>query len=262
MPHRIEIDDSWVLIRAGHSSFSFSGFLSDLVSSLPIPSKERPKVEEELERAARLASPEGLDELGIPEFAKPFATGIIEGLQETLQQEILKSMKQSAETAQTRQKEKLEQAARRAERAAERAARAEHAIEERQGEIQEKTAKLDERMARLGERIDQRITRRLFGRKLFDLSGALYKVAQERGIENAGILHLIRMLPEFDALLYFLNVRKFYRDHTAHQLRVAVLGDYLLDLKSKAGELGGIVEDQLGITKDEVQKAWWFTGLL
>ncbi len=262
MPYRVVINDSWVLIRAGHSSTSFSGFLSDLVSSLPVPPAAQSKAENGLELVTRLASSEGLDELGIPEFAKPFANGILDGLQETLQREVTESIRQSTETTQTRQKEKLDQVEQRTQRAAEQVARIEKAMAQRRGELGEKTALLEERMAKLSERIDQKISRRLFGRKLFDLSSALYKVAQERGIENAGILHLIRMLPEFDALLYFLNVRKFYRDHTAHQLRVAVLGDYLLDLKSQAGELEGIVRDQLDISKEEVRKAWWFTGLL
>ncbi len=262
MPNRLVIDDSWVLIRAGHSSSSFSGFLLDLVRSLPIPSTEKPKVEKGLAMAAHLTSPEGLEDLGVPEFAKPFVTGVIDELQESLQKEITESIRQSSASAEARQKEKLDLAARHAERAAERAARAEQAIEKRRGEIEERTAKLEERMGRLKESIDQKVARRLFGRKLFDLSSALYQVAKERGIENKGILHLIQMLPEFDALLYFLNVRKFYRDHTAHQLRVAVLGDYLLDLKSKAGGLEGIVVDEIGLSKEEVRKAWWFTGLL
>jgi hypothetical protein len=262
MSNRIEIDDSWVLIRAGHSSSSFSSFLSDIVRSLPIPSTEKQQVEKGLDLVSRIASPEGLDELGVPEFAKPFATGLMEELQDTLQKEITESMRQTSMSAQARQRAKIEKTARHTQKAAERVARAEEAIEKRRGEIDARSAQLEERMKQLSERIDQKVTRRLFGRRLFDLSKALYQVAKERGIDNAGILHLIQMLPEFDALLYFLNVRKFYRDHTAHQLRVAVLGDYLLDLKSKAGELEGVVGDQLGLSKEDVRKAWWFTGLL
>ncbi len=102
----------------------------------------------------------------------------------------------------------------------------------------------------------------LFGTGIFSLSDALYDVAKERGIKNEGVLHLIRMLPEFEALMYFLNVRKFYRDHCAHQLRVAVLGDFLLDLKSDSGTLEGLIRDKLELSSEEVRTAWWFTGLL
>jgi hypothetical protein len=59
-----------------------------------------------------------------------------------------------------------------------------------------------------------------------------------------------------------LNVRKFYRDHCAHQLRVAVLGDFLLDFESNAGGMEGIIRDKLGFSADEVRTAWWFVGLL
>ncbi len=102
----------------------------------------------------------------------------------------------------------------------------------------------------------------LFGAGIFSLSNALYDVAKERGVKHEGVLHLIKMLPEFEALMYFLNVRKHYRDHCAHQLRVAVLGDFLLDLESEAGRLEGAVKDKLDLSSSEVRTAWWFTGLL
>ena len=102
----------------------------------------------------------------------------------------------------------------------------------------------------------------LLGAGIFSLSDALYDVAKERGITNEGVLRLIRTLPEFEALMYFLNVRKYYRDHCAHQLRVAVLGDYLLDLRSEAGGIEGIIKDKLGLSSEEVRTVWWFTGLL
>ena len=102
----------------------------------------------------------------------------------------------------------------------------------------------------------------LFGAGIFSLSKALYDVAKERGIRNERILYLVKMLPEFEALMYFLNVRKFYRDHCAHQLRVAVLGDFLLDLRSDAGGIEGIIKDKLDLSSEEVRNAWWFAGLL
>jgi len=102
----------------------------------------------------------------------------------------------------------------------------------------------------------------LFGAGIFTLSDALYNVAKERGISNESVLRLIKMLPEFEALMYFLNVRKYYRDHCAHQLRVAVLGDFLLDLKSKAGNLEDIIREKLDLSSEQVRTAWWFTGLV
>jgi hypothetical protein len=102
----------------------------------------------------------------------------------------------------------------------------------------------------------------LFGAGIFSLSEALHDVAKERGITNEGVLRLIRTLPEFEAFMYFLNVRKYYRDHCAHQLRVAALGDFLLDLTSKAGDIEGVIKDKFGFSSEEVRTAWWFAGLL
>lgn len=70
------------------------------------------------------------------------------------------------------------------------------------------------------------------------------------------------MLPEFEALMYFLNVRKYYRDHCAHQLRVAILGDFLLDLESDSGRLEDLIKERLDLSSEELRTAWWFTGLL
>jgi len=102
----------------------------------------------------------------------------------------------------------------------------------------------------------------LFGTGIFSLGEALHSVAIERGIKNEAVLRLVKMLPEFEALMYFLNVRKYYRDHCAHQLRVAILGDFLLDLKSKAGQLGDIARERLDLSAEELRTAWWFAGLL
>ena len=122
---------------------------------------------------------------------------------------------------------------------------------------------------KIAQQVSQRITAempkiadQLFGAGIFSLSDALYDVAKERGIKNESVLRLIRMLPEFEALMYFLNVRKYYRDHCAHQLRVAVLGDFLLDLKGQAGSLESLIKEKLRLSSEEVRTAWWFTGLL
>ncbi|MHA1671225.1 MAG: hypothetical protein ACTSV5_11720 [Promethearchaeota archaeon] len=60
------------------------------------------------------------------------------------------------------------------------------------------------------------------------LSSALLDVSKERGIDNEGLLYLIKSLPDLEAFLYSTSVQKYYRDHTEHTLRVAVLGDFLL----------------------------------
>ena len=39
------------------------------------------------------------------------------------------------------------------------------------------------------------------------------------------MLYLIKALPDLEAFLYSTSVKKYYRDHTEHALRVAVLGD-------------------------------------
>jgi hypothetical protein len=108
----------------------------------------------------------------------------------------------------------------------------------------------------------ERLADELFGAGIFSLSEALYDVAKERGITNEGVLHLVKALPEFEALLYSLNVRKFYRDHCAHQLRVAALGDFLLDSTSEIGDVEGVIRDKLGFSPKDARTAWWFAGLL
>jgi hypothetical protein len=184
------IDDSWVLSRAGYFSHSFSDFLSQL--ALDLPEKER----KEVEKAARIFGPQGMDELKIPRWVKPFASRILQHVSKQVSSELAK------------------------------------------------------------------VADNLFGAGIFSLSDALYDVAKERGVTNDGVLHLISMLPEFEALMYFLNVRKYYRDHCAHQLRVAVLGDFLLDMKSEGGGIEGLIKDKLDLSSDEVRTAWWFAGLL
>jgi len=62
--------------------------------------------------------------------------------------------------------------------------------------------------------------------------------------------------------MYYLNVKKYYRDHCAHQLRVAILGDFLLDLESNVGPVGDLLKEKLGFSSEEMRTAWWFAGLL
>ncbi|MHA2182738.1 MAG: hypothetical protein ACXAAH_15060, partial [Promethearchaeota archaeon] len=58
-------------------------------------------------------------------------------------------------------------------------------------------------------------------------------------------------------------VKKYYRDHTEHALRVAVLGDFLLEQDLGNGSLEGIISELTGINKKLLKdKFWWIVGLL
>ncbi|MFX1320234.1 MAG: hypothetical protein ACFFAQ_01190 [Promethearchaeota archaeon] len=96
-----------------------------------------------------------------------------------------------------------------------------------------------------------------------DLSSALYDVSKERGIEIEGLLYLIRALPDLEAFLYSTSVKKYYRDHTEHALRVAVLGDFLLEQDFGQGSLEGLISELIELDKKLFKdKFWWVVGLL
>ena len=95
------------------------------------------------------------------------------------------------------------------------------------------------------------------------LSSALYDVAKERGIDSEGILYLIQALPDMESFLYSTSAGKFYRDHTEHQLRVAVLGDFLLEQDLGAGNFLSQIADLTELDKNLIkEKLWWTMGLL
>ncbi|MFX1244805.1 MAG: hypothetical protein ACFE8F_07545 [Promethearchaeota archaeon] len=249
------INDSWVLERAGKFSASFSNFLTSLTGGMELSSK----VKEGLDLASKITSEAGLKELGVPDFVRPLVSKVSsvlsEDLSKRIQAEIDASLKKAdkdltkslTEATETRQK----------------------ALSAAEAKLQRKTRKLDERLtqidaklANIEETVGQRIASRLFSQDLKSLTNALYVVAKERGITNESVLYLIKMLPEFEVLMYYMNVRKFYRDHTAHSLRVAVLGDFLLTREGSSGGLESFIQDHLGVTKAEARTAWWFSGLL
>jgi hypothetical protein len=96
-----------------------------------------------------------------------------------------------------------------------------------------------------------------------NLSSALYDVSKERGIKSEGLLYLIKALPDLEAFLYSTSVKKYYRDHTEHALRVAVLGDFLLEQDLGQGTLEGMISELLDLDKRLLKdKFWWITGLL
>ncbi len=95
------------------------------------------------------------------------------------------------------------------------------------------------------------------------LAEALYDTAEERGVTNKGILYLIKSLPDLESFLYSTSAKKFYRDHTEHQLRVAVLGDFLLEQDLGQGKLLNIIADLTELDKTGIkEKYWWVTGLI
>lgn len=95
------------------------------------------------------------------------------------------------------------------------------------------------------------------------LSSALYDVTKERGIDFKGILYLIKSLPDLESFLYSTSVKKYYRDHTEHQLRVAVLGDFLLEQQIEQGALLSIIAELTEMDKSLIKdKIWWVAGLI
>ncbi|HUT82971.1 MAG TPA: hypothetical protein VMZ29_17375 [Candidatus Bathyarchaeia archaeon] len=95
------------------------------------------------------------------------------------------------------------------------------------------------------------------------LSNTLYDVAKERGINSEGILYLIQSLPDLESFLYSTSAGKYYRDHTEHQLRVAVLGDFLLEQDLGQGQLLSHIADLSGLDKNKLKdQIWWVTGLI
>ncbi|TFG21022.1 MAG: hypothetical protein EU530_01660 [Promethearchaeota archaeon] len=95
------------------------------------------------------------------------------------------------------------------------------------------------------------------------LSGALYDVSKEKGIEETGLLYLIKALPDLEAFLYSTSVQKYYRDHTEHALRVAVLGDFLLSQDLGQGKLSKVIADKIELDETFIrEKLWWLIGLL
>ncbi len=95
------------------------------------------------------------------------------------------------------------------------------------------------------------------------LSSALYDVAKERGITSEGILYLIHSLPDLESFLYSTSAGKYYRDHTEHQLRVAVLGDFLLEQDLGLGNLLKHISDITKIDKEMIKdQIWWVMGLI
>lgn len=255
MSKRLSINDSWVLQRAGYFSSSFSGFISGITGGLNLSAK----IQKSIDKASKISTPEGQKELGIPEFVRPLVTKLISSLGPELSTKIQAKIDNSLAEADVELQKQLQDAEVKRQKTREKTQKVHR---EKITELNQRLKELDMKLNEMDNTIGQQVASNLFGSNLDTLAQALYDVTKERGVTNEGVLNLIRMLPEFEALMYFMNVRKFYRDHTAHSLRVAVLGDYILEKSGASGNLVGIIQDKLGFTPDEAHTAWWLAGLL
>lgn len=255
MTDRLLINDSWVLERAGYTSSSFGKFLTGVTGGKDLSMK----IQRGLDIAKSLATKNGQEKLGIPSFVQPMVSDILGALGDKL--EPLVKGKIDAEFAKAEQEvqAKVEAAQKKQQKALE---EAQKKREKKLSKLDERLAQLDEELNRMGDTIGQNIAFKLFGSNTDSLAKALIEAAKEQGVTNEGVLNLIQMLPEFEALMYFMNVRKFYRDHTAHSLRVAVLSDYIFSKTGASGGLRGIMEENLAFSPEEAEMTWWLAGLL
>ena len=91
------------------------------------------------------------------------------------------------------------------------------------------------------------------------------KILESKGLTSVSkyLAATIERLPDYQALAYMTGA--WYRDHIAHQVRVAALGDFMLtqqfDFQGRKGELIDTISTLGKVTKEEVRKAWWISGL-
>lgn len=250
MSHRLIINDSWVLDRNGLFSSSFSGFIKGMTGGFDLSAPMKDGLA--IARSATKGLGSDLVEPIFGTVESALGIQLPPAVREKLQRKLdlaEKRAQQRLDEAQEQYDQKLDEVMREKEKAYD-------------AKIEQRLAQMEAEQDKQENSIGQKIASQLFSVKMDSLVEALHSVAQERGITNEQLLRIIRALPEFEALMYIMNVRKFYRDHTAHSLRVAALGDYLLDKEGVAGSLEGLLMEKLGFTKDQVRTTWWFTGLL
>lgn len=98
------------------------------------------------------------------------------------------------------------------------------------------------------------------------------KILESRGLGSVArnMQSVIDGLPDFQAYIYATD--EFYRDHIEHQIRVAVLGNFLLSQRFNLGteetRLVNIVSSNMNysrtgsnINEEDVRKAWWVASL-
>jgi hypothetical protein len=91
------------------------------------------------------------------------------------------------------------------------------------------------------------------------------RILESRGLGSVArnLQSIIDGLPDFQAYIY--GTDEFYRDHIEHQIRVAVLGSFLLferfGRSTEGTRLLDTVASSMHLSEDDVQKSWWIAGL-
>lgn len=251
MTERLLINDSWVLNRVGYTSSSFSNFLAGITGGMDLSMK----IQKGLDIAQALTTKEGQEKMGIPSFVQPMVSDILDSLGDKLEPLVKGKIESEMAKAEKSVQAKLEAAQEKQEKAQKKR-------EKKLSKLEERLAQLDKELDQMSDTVGQNVAFKLFGTNMDSLAKALIEATKEQGVTNEGVLNLIQMLPEFEALMYFMNVRKFYRDHTAHSLRVAVLSDYIFNKTGASGGLRGIMEENLDFNSEEAEMTWWLAGLL
>lgn len=91
------------------------------------------------------------------------------------------------------------------------------------------------------------------------------KILESRGLGSTAknLEGIIDRLPDFQAFIYATD--EFYRDHIEHQIRVAVLSDFLLsrhfEYDNESMRLVDRICSAANMTEEDVSKAWWISSL-
>lgn len=234
MPEYI-INDEWVLLRVSKESSSFSNWLSDLKKFVASHKEEAQEAGKDITQAVqtKVALEQKGDQQDLPELV---------AVEEKLKEAEMKLADFG---------KKLSNLGGIGKYISDMTANISNAV----------TKKIDQSMKDSFSDLDINIDFVRGKRKT--LATALYDVAKERGIDSDGILYLIQSLPDLESFLYSTSGGKFYRDHTEHQLRVAALGDFLLEQNLGNGNLIGLISDLTELDKNLIKdKVWWTMGLI
>jgi hypothetical protein len=92
-----------------------------------------------------------------------------------------------------------------------------------------------------------------------------HKILESRDLGSAAndLQSIIESLPDFQAYLYATD--DFFRDHIEHQIRVSVLGNFLLshyfDPQKGSARIVDTFCSASHLEREDVRKAWWIAGL-
>ena len=184
MSERLPINDSWVLQRAGYFSSSFSGFISELTGGLSLSTK----IQEGIDKALKITTPEGQKEMGIPEFVRPLITKITSSLGPEFSTKIQREVDRSLAEADVKFQKQLQDAELKRQKTR---AKKQKAHGEKLTELNQRLKELDMKLNEMDHTIGQQVASNLFGSNLDTLAQALYDVAKERGVNNEGVLNSV-----------------------------------------------------------------------